>query len=66
MHADFRSSSWFYLFHLRRSAFSALSAFYLRNRRHERQHADKDENWMMRGFDSPRMPLILRILTDFY
>jgi len=37
-----------------------------RNRRSELLHADKDENWVMRGFDSPRMPLILRILTDFY
>jgi len=24
-----------------------------------------NENWMMRGFDSLRMPLILQILTDF-
>jgi len=31
---------------LRRSAFSASSAFYLRSRRHERMLADKDENGM--------------------
>jgi len=24
-----------------------------------------NENWVIRGFDSPRMTLILQILTDF-
>jgi len=26
----------------------------------------RNENLVVRGFDSPLMPLILRILTDFY